>query len=135
MIQELKQDNTMYLISCVRKMRQDNYFKDMEVLNYALTQAENEILNYIHQDNVPGRLENVWIDMTNDLLDKVKEQSVLAEKADADDFSVKSIKMGDTTIEKVSPYEMIQRMKQVPSSLERYKRQLNRLGSYYERIC
>lgn len=126
MIQELKQDNTMYLISCVRKMRQDNYFNDMEVLHYALTQAENEILNYIHQDNVPGRLENVWIDMTNDLLDKVKEQSVLAEKADADDFSVKSIKMGDTTIEKVSPYEMIQRMKQVPSSLERYKRQLNR---------
>lgn len=126
MIQELKQDNTMYLISCVRKMRQDNYFKDMEVLHYALIQAENEILNYIHQDSVPGRLENVWIDMTNDLLDKVKEQSVLAEKADADDFSVKSIKMGDTTIEKVSPYEMIQRMKQVPSSLERYKRQLNR---------
>lgn len=126
MIQELKQDNTMYLISCVRKMRQDNYFTDMEVLHYALTQAENEILNYIHQDNVPGRLDNVWIDMTNDLLDKVKEQSVLAEKADADDFSVKSIKMGDTTIEKVSPYEMIQRMKQVPSSLERYKRQLNR---------
>ncbi|MDU2537603.1 hypothetical protein [Streptococcus sp. K0074] len=126
MIQELKQDNTMYLISCVRKMRQDNYFNDMEVLHYALTQAENEILNYIHQDNVPGRLENVWIDMTNDLLDKVKEQSVLAEKAAADDFSVKSIKMGDTTIEKVSPYEMIQRMKQVPSSLERYKRQLNR---------
>lgn len=126
MIQELKQDNTMYLISCVRKMRQDNYFTDMEVLHYALTQAENEILNYIHQDNVPGRLEKVWIDMTNDLLDKVKEQSVLAEKADADDFSVKSIKMGDTTIEKVSPYEMIQRMKQVPSSLERYKRQLNR---------
>ena len=126
MIQELKQDNTMYLISCVRKMRQDNYFDDMEVLHYALTQAENEILNYIHQDSVPGRLENVWIDMTNDLLDKVKEQSVLAEKADADDFSVKSIKMGDTTIEKVSPYEMIQRMKQVPSSLERYKRQLNR---------
>lgn len=126
MIQELKQDNTMYLISCVRKMRQDNYFNDMEVLHYALTQTENEILNYIHQDNVPGRLENVWIDMTNDLLDKVKEQSVLAEKADADDFSVKSIKMGDTTIEKVSPYEMIQRMKQVPSSLERYKRQLNR---------
>ncbi len=126
MIQELKQDNTMYLISCVRKMRQDNYFTDMEVLHYALTQAENEILNYIHQDNVPGRLENVWIDMTNDLLDKVKEQSVLAEKADAEDFSVKSIKMGDTTIEKVSPYEMIQRMKQVPSSLERYKRQLNR---------
>ena len=126
MIQELKQDNTMYLISCVRKMRQDNYFKDMEVLNYALTQAENEILNYIHQDSVPGRLENVWIDMTNDLLDKVKEQSVLAKKAAADDFSVKSIKMGDTTIEKVSPYEMIQRMKQVPSSLERYKRQLNR---------
>lgn len=41
-------------------------------------------------------------------------------------LSVKSIKMGDTTIEKVSPYEMIQRMKQVPSSLERYKRQLNR---------
>ena len=126
MIQELKQDNTMYLISCVRKMRQDNYFNDMEVLHYALTQAENEILNYIHQDSVPRRLENVWIDMTNDLLDKVKEQSVLAEKADADDFSVKSIKMGDTTIEKVSPYEMIQRMKQVPSSLERYKRQLNR---------
>lgn len=126
MIQELKQDNTMYLISCVRKMRQDNYFNDMEVLHYALTQAENEILNYIHQDSVPGRLENVWIDMTNDLLDKVKEQSVLAEKVDADDFSVKSIKMGDTTIEKVSPYEMIQRMKQVPSSLERYKRQLNR---------
>lgn len=126
MIQELKQDNTMYLISCVRKMRQDNYFKDMEVLHYALTQTENEILNYIHQDSVPGRLENVWIDMTNDLLDKVKEQSVLAEKADADDFSVKSIKMGDTTIEKVSPYEMIQRMKQVPSSLERYKSQLNR---------
>lgn len=126
MIQELKQDNTMYLISCVRKMRQDNYFNDMEVLHYALTQAENEILNYIHQDSVPGRLENVWIDMTNDLLDKVKEQSVLAEKADADDFSVKSVKMGDTTIEKVSPYEMIQRMKQVPSSLERYKRQLNR---------
>lgn len=126
MIQELKQDNTMYLISCVRKMRQDNYFNDMEVLHYALTQAENEILNYIHQDSVPGRLENVWIDMTNDLLDKVKEQSVLAEKTDADDFSVKSIKMGDTTIEKVSPYEMIQRMKQVPSSLERYKRQLNR---------
>lgn len=126
MIQELKQDNTMYLISCVRKMRQDNYFNDMEVLHYALTRAENEILNYIHQDSVPGRLENVWIDMTNDLLDKVKEQSVLAEKADADDFSVKSIKMGDTTIEKVSPYEMIQRMKQVPSSLERYKRQLNR---------
>lgn len=126
MIQELKQDNTMYLISCVRKMRQDNHFKDMEVLHYALTQAENEILNYIHQDSVPGRLENVWIDMTNDLLDKVKEQGVLAEKADADDFSVKSIKMGDTTIEKVSPYEMIQRMKQVPSSLERYKRQLNR---------
>lgn len=126
MIQELKQDNTMYLISCVRKMRQDNYFNDMEVLHYALTQAENEILNYIHQDSVPGRLENVWIDMTNDLLDKVKEQGVLAEKADADDFSVKSIKMGDTTIEKVSPYEMIQRMKQVPSSLERYKRQLNR---------
>lgn len=126
MIQELKQDNTMYLISCVRKMRQDNYFTDMEVLHYALTQVENEILNYIHQDSVPGRLENVWIDMTNDLLDKVKEQSVLAEKADADDFSVKSIKMGDTTIEKVSPYEMIQRMKQVPSSLERYKRQLNR---------
>ena len=126
MIQELKQDNTMYLISCVRKMRQDNYFNDMEVLHYALTQAENEILNYIHQDSVPGRLENVWIDMTNDLLDKVKEQSVLAEKADADDFSVKSIKMGDTTIEKVSSYEMIQRMKQVPSSLERYKRQLNR---------
>lgn len=126
MIQELKQDNTMYLISCVRKLRQDNYFDDMEVLHYALTQAENEILNYIHQDSVPGRLENVWIDMTNDLLDKVKEQSVLAEKADADDFSVKSIKMGDTTIEKVSPYEMIQRMKQVPSSLERYKRQLNR---------
>lgn len=126
MIQELKQDNTMYLISCVRKMRQDNYFNDMEVLHYALTQAENEILNYIHQDNVPGRLENVWIDMTNDLLDKVKEQSVLAEKTDADDFSVKSIKMGDTTIEKVSPYEMIQRMKQVPSSLDRYKRQLNR---------
>lgn len=126
MIQELKQDNTMYLISCVRKMRQDNYFNDMEVLHYALIQAENEILNYIHQDSVPGRLENVWIDMTNDLLDKVKEQSVLAEKADADDFSVKSIKMGDTTIEKVSPYEMIQRMKQVPSSLERYKRQLNR---------
>lgn len=126
MIQELKQDNTMYLISCVRKMRQDNYFNDMEVLHYALTQAENEILNYIHQDSVPGRLENVWIDMTNDLLDKVKEQSVLAEKADAEDFSVKSIKMGDTTIEKVSPYEMIQRMKQVPSSLERYKRQLNR---------
>lgn len=126
MIQELKQDNTMYLISCVRKMRQDNYFKDMEVLHYALTQTENEILNYIHQDSVPGRLENVWIDMTNDLLDKVKEESVLAEKADADDFSVKSIKMGDTTIEKVSPYEMIQRMKQVPSSLERYKRQLNR---------
>ena len=126
MIQELKQDNTMYLISCVRKMRQDNYFKDMKVLHYALTQVENEILNYIHQDSVPGRLENVWIDMTNDLLDKVKEQSVLAEKADADDFSVKSIKMGDTTIEKVSPYEMIQRMKQVPSSLERYKRQLNR---------
>ncbi|WP_261070895.1 hypothetical protein [Streptococcus mitis] len=126
MIQELKQDNTMYLISCVRKMRQDNYFNDMEVLHYALTQAENEILNYIHQDSVPGRLENVWIDMTNDLLDKVKEQSALAEKADADDFSVKSIKMGDTTIEKVSPYEMIQRMKQVPSSLERYKRQLNR---------
>lgn len=126
MIQELKQDNTMYLISCVRKMRQDNYFKDMEVLRYALTQAKNEILNYIHQDSVPGRLENVWIDMTNDLLDKVKEQGVLAEKADADDFSVKSIKMGDTTIEKVSPYEMIQRMKQVPSSLERYKRQLNR---------
>lgn len=126
MIQELKQDNTMYLISCVRKMRQDNYFNDMEVLHYALTQVENEILNYIHQDSVPGRLENVWIDMTNDLLDKVKEQSVLAEKADADDFSVKSIKMGDTTIEKVSPYEMIQRMKQVPSSLERYKRQLNR---------
>ena len=125
MIQELKQDNTMYLISCVRKMRQDNYFQDMEVLHYALTQAENEILNYIHQDSVPGRLENVWIDMTNDLLDKVKEQGVLAEKADADDFSVKSIKMGDTTIEKVSPYEMIQRMKQVPSSLERYKRQLN----------
>lgn len=125
MIQELKQDNTMYLISCVRKMRQDNYFKDMEVLHYALNQAENEILNYIHQDSVPGRLENVWIDMTNDLLDKVKEQSVLAEKADAEDFSVKSIKMGDTTIEKVSPYEMIQRMKQVPSSLERYKRQLN----------
>ena len=116
----------MYLISCVRKMRQDNYFKDMEVLHYALTQAENEILNYIHQDSVPGRLENVWIDMTNDLLNKVKEQSVLAEKADADDFSVKSIKMGDTTIEKVSPYEMIQRMKQVPSSLEHYKRQLNR---------
>ena len=126
MIQELKQDNTMYLISCVRKMRQDNYFNDMEVLHYALTQAENEILNYIHQESVPGRLENVWIDMTNDLLDKVKEQSMLAEKADADDFSVKSIKMGDTTIEKVSPYEMIQRMKQVPSSLERYKRQLNR---------
>lgn len=126
MIQELKQDNTMYLISCVRKMRQDNYFNDMEVLHYALTQAENEILNYIHQDSVPGRLENVWIDMTNDLLDKVKEQSALAEKADADDFSVKSIKMGDTTIEKVSPYEMIQRMKQVPSSLDRYKRQLNR---------
>lgn len=126
MIQELKQDNTMYLISCVRKMRQDNYFNDMEVLHYALSQAENEILNYIHQDSVPGRLENVWIDMTNDLLDKVKEQSVLAKKADADDFSVKSIKMGDTTIEKVSPYEMIQRMKQVPSSLERYKRQLNR---------
>lgn len=126
MIQELKQDNTMYLISCVRKMRQDNYFTDMEVLHYALTQAENEILNYIHQDSVPGRLENVWIDMTNDLLDKVKEQSVLAKKADAEDFSVKSIKMGDTTIEKVSPYEMIQRMKQVPSSLERYKRQLNR---------
>lgn len=126
MIQELKQDNTMYLISCVRKMRQDNYFNDMEVLHYALTQAENEILNYIHQDSVPGRLENVWIDMTNDLLDKVKEQGVLAEKADADDFSVKNIKMGDTTIEKVSPYEMIQRMKQVPSSLERYKRQLNR---------
>lgn len=126
MIQELKQDKTMYLISCVRKMRQDNYFNDMEVLHYALTQAENEILNYIHQDSVPGRLENVWIDMTNDLLDKVKEQSVLAEKADADDFSVKSIKMGDTTIEKVSPYEMIQRMKQVPSSLDRYKRQLNR---------
>ena len=126
MIQELKQDNTMYLISCVRKMRQDNYFNDMEVLHYALTQAENEILNYIHQDSVPGRLKNVWIDMTNDLLDKVKEQGVLAEKADADDFSVKSIKMGDTTIEKVSPYEMIQRMKQVPSSLERYKRQLNR---------
>lgn len=126
MIQELKQDNTMYLISCVRKMRQDNYFNDMEVLHYALTQAENEILNYIHQDSVPGRLENVWIDMTNDLLDKVKEQSVLAEKAGADDFSVKSVKMGDTTIEKVSPYEMIQRMKQVPSSLERYKRQLNR---------
>ena len=126
MIQELKQDNTMYLISCVRKMRQDNYFNDMEVLHYALSQAENEILNYIHQDSVPGRLENVWIDMTNDLLDKVKEQSVLAEKADADDFSVKSIKMGVTTIEKVSPYEMIQRMKQVPSSLERYKRQLNR---------
>jgi hypothetical protein len=126
MIQELKQDNTMYLISCVRKMRQDNYFNDMEVLHYALTQAENEILNYIHQDSVPGRLENVWIDMTNDLLDKVKEQSVLAKKADAEDFSVKSIKMGDTTIEKVSPYEMIQRMKQVPSSLERYKRQLNR---------
>ena len=126
MIQELKQDNTMYLISCVRKMRQDNYFKDMEVLHYALTQTENEILNYIHQDSVPGRLENVWIDMTNDLLDKVKEESVLAEKADADDFSVKSIKMGDTTIEKVSPYEMIQRMKQVPSSLDRYKRQLNR---------
>ncbi len=126
MIQELKQDNTMYLISCVRKMRQDNYFNDMEVLHYALTQAENEILNYIHQDSVPGRLENVWIDMTNDLLDKVKEQSVLAEKAAADDFSVKSIKMGDTTIEKVSPYEMIQQMKQVPSSLERYKRQLNR---------
>lgn len=126
MIQELKQDNTMYLISCVRKMRQDNYFNDMEVLHYALSQAENEILNYIHQDSVPGRLENVWIDMTNDLLDKVKEQSVLAEKAAADDFSVKSIKMGDTTIEKVSPYEMIQRMKQVPSSLERYKRQLNR---------
>lgn len=126
MIQELKQDKTMYLISCVRKMRQDNYFNDMEVLHYALTQAENEILNYIHQDSVPGRLENVWIDMTNDLLDKVKEQGVLAEKADADDFSVKSIKMGDTTIEKVSPYEMIQRMKQVPSSLERYKRQLNR---------
>lgn len=126
MIQELKQDNTMYLISCVRKMRQDNYFNDMEVLHYALTQAENEILNYIHQDSVPGRLENVWIDMTNDLLDKVKEQGELAEKADADDFSVKSIKMGDTTIEKVSPYEMIQRMKQVPSSLERYKRQLNR---------
>lgn len=126
MIQELKQDNTMYLISCVRKMRQDNYFNDMEVLHYALTQTENEILNYIHQDSVPGRLENVWIDMTNDLLDKVKEQSVLAEKADADDFSVKSIKMGDTTIEKVSPYELIQRMKQVPSSLERYKRQLNR---------
>ena len=126
MIQELKQDNTMYLISCVRKMRQDNYFTDMEVLHYALTQVENEILNYIHQDSVPGRLENVWIDMTNDLLDKVKEQSVLAEKADADDFSVKSIKMGDTTIEKVSPYEMIQRIKQVPSSLERYKRQLNR---------
>lgn len=126
MIQELKQDNTMYLISCVRKMRKDNYFNDMEVLHYALTQAENEILNYIHQDSVPGRLENVWIDMTNDLLDKVKEQSVLAEKADAEDFSVKSIKMGDTTIEKVSPYEMIQRMKQVPSSLERYKRQLNR---------
>ena len=126
MIQELKQDNTMYLISCVRKLRQDNYFDDMEVLHYALTQAENEILNYIHQDSVPGRLENVWIDMTNDLLDKVKEQGVLAEKADADDFSVKSIKMGDTTIEKVSPYEMIQRMKQVPSSLDRYKRQLNR---------
>lgn len=126
MIQELKQDNTTYLISCVRKMRQDNYFTDMEVLHYALTQVENEILNYIHQDSVPGRLENVWIDMTNDLLDKVKEQSVLAEKADADDFSVKSIKMGDTTIEKVSPYEMIQRMKQVPSSLDRYKRQLNR---------
>ena len=126
MIQELKQDNTMHLISCVRKMRQDNYFTDMEVLHYALTQVENEILNYIHQDSVPGRLESVWIDMTNDLLDKVKEQSVLAEKADADDFSVKSIKMGDTTIEKVSPYEMIQRMKQVPSSLERYKRQLNR---------
>nr|DAR67218.1 MAG TPA: head to tail adaptor [Caudoviricetes sp.] len=126
MIQELKQDNTMYLISCVRKMRQDNYFDDMEVLHYALSQAENEILNYIHQDSVPGRLENVWIDMTNDLLDKVKEQSVLAEKADADDFSVKNIKMGDTTIEKVSSYEMIQRMKQVPSSLERYKRQLNR---------
>ena len=126
MIQELKQDITMYLISCVRKMRQDNYFNDMEVLHYALTQAENEILNYIHQDSVPGRLENVWIDMTNDLLDKVKEQSVLAKKAAADDFSVKSIKMGDTTIEKVSPYEMIQRMKQVPSSLERYKRQLNR---------
>ena len=126
MIQELKQDNTMYLISCVRKMRQDNCFNDIEVLHYALTQAENEILNYIHQDSVPGRLENVWIDMTNDLLDKVKEQSVLAEKADAEDFSVKSIKMGDTTIEKVSPYEMIQRMKQVPSSLERYKRQLNR---------
>lgn len=126
MIQELKQDNTMYLISCVRKMRQDNYFNDMEVLHYALTQAENEILNYIHQDGVPGRLENVWIDMTNDLLDKVKEQSALSEKADADDFSVKSIKMGDTTIEKVSPYEMIQRMKQVPSSLDRYKRQLNR---------
>lgn len=126
MIQELKQDNTMYLISCVRKMRQDNYFNDMEVLHYALTQAENEILNYIHQDSVPGRLENVWIDMTNDLLDKVKEQSVFAEKAGGDDFSVKSIKMGDTTIEKVSPYEMIQRMKQVPSSLERYKRQLNR---------
>lgn len=126
MIQELKQDNTTYLISCVRKMRQDNYFTDMEVLHYALTQVENEILNYIHQDSVPGRLENVWIDMTNDLLDKVKEQSVLAEKADADDFSVKSIKMGDTTIEKLSPYEMIQRMKQVPSSLDRYKRQLNR---------
>lgn len=126
MIQELKQDNTMYLISCVRKMRQDNYFNDMEVLHYALTQVENEILNYIHQDSVPGRLENVWIDMTNDLLDKVKEQGVLAKKADADDFSVKSIKMGDTTIEKVSPYEMIQRMKQVPSSLDRYKRQLNR---------
>lgn len=126
MIQELKQDNTMYLISCVRKMRQDNYFNDMEVLHYALTQVENEILNYIHQDSVPGRLESVWIDMTNDLLDKVKEQSVLAEKAGAEDFSVKSIKMGDTTIEKVSPYEMIQRMKQVPSSLERYKRQLNR---------
>lgn len=126
MIQELKQDNTTYLISCVRKMRQDNYFTDMKVLHYALTQVENEILNYIHQDSVPGRLENVWIDMTNDLLDKVKEQSVLAEKADADDFSVKSIKMGDTTIEKISPYEMIQRMKQVPSSLDRYKRQLNR---------
>lgn len=121
MIPEGREELYEQMVSHISAVRSEVDDVSEVVLLYAIRRAEDDILNFIHQDVVPMRLESVWMDMVHDYLDDVQTQT---QANAAEDFNVKSLTMGDTTISKVSPYEMIQRLREKPSTLSKYRSKL-----------
>ena len=119
-------ENEQRLVNYLVSLRTDINTIDENVLFHALKRAEEDILNFIHDEEVPKGLEMVWVDMTNRYIEDATTKTKVLDLTDTNDFNIKSVTMGDTTIAKSSPFEMIQAIRQAPSQLSQFKTSLYR---------